>query len=299
MAAGDTGGRGVNATDVIVEAGKLAAEGKPYALATVVTVVRPASARRGDRALVTPDGVVTGWIGGACSEPTVVREALRALADREPRLARMEGGCASEGVVEVLIEPVLPAPLLAIVGESPAARTLGALARTVGWRVRGDGVEGADAVVEGADAVVVATMGRGDEDLLVAALESGAGYVGLVASARRAANVLAALRDRGLDEEAVLKVRAPAGLDLGPSSQEEIAVAILAELVAWRHTRGEAPLPAEPPAEAVDPVCGMTVEVGPEAIQAVHEGETVYFCSAHCKARFEAEPDRYSGLRAP
>jgi xanthine dehydrogenase accessory factor len=280
----------VNATDVIVEAGKLAAEGKAYALATVVNVVRPASARRGDRALVTPDGVVTGWIGGACSEPTVVREALQALADREPRLARMEGGCASEGAVEVLIEPVLPAPLLAVVGESPAARTLAELARIVGWRVRGDGVEGADAVV-------VATMGHGDEDLLVAALRSVAGYVGLVASARRAATVLAELRARGLDEESVLRVRAPAGLDLGPSSQEEIAVAILAELVAWRHTRGEPPIAA--PAEAVDPVCGMTVAVGPSTEQTVHEGVTVFFCSAHCRARFEAEPDRYSGVRAP
>jgi xanthine dehydrogenase accessory factor len=280
----------VSSTDVIVEAGRLAAAGEPYVLATVVNVQRPASARRGDRALVTPDGRVTGWIGGACSEPSVVREALRALADREVRVARMEGECASEGVVEVLIEPVVPAPLLAILGGSPAARTLGALARTVGWRVRDDGVEGADAVV-------VATMGHGDDDLLAAALGSGAGYVGLVASAKRAATVLAELRARGLDEEAVLRVRAPAGLDLGPSTQEEIAVAILAELVAWRHTRGESPVP--PPAEAVDPVCGMTVAVGPAAEQTVHEGVTVVFCSAHCRVRFEAEPERYSGLRAP
>jgi xanthine dehydrogenase accessory factor len=281
----------VTSADVIIEAGRLAAEGKPYALATVVNVVRPASARRGDRALVTPDGRISGWIGGACSEPEVVREALRALADREPRVARMEGSCASEGVVEVLIEPVLPAPLLAIVGESPAARTLAELARTVGWRVRDDGVEGADAVV-------VATMGHGDEELLTAALRSGAGYVGLVASAKRAATVLAELRARGLEEETVLRVRAPAGLDLGPSSQEEIAVAILAELVAWRHTRGESPLPAAP-AEAVDPVCGMTVALGPATEQIVHGGVTVAFCSAHCRERFEAEPDRYSGLRAP
>ncbi len=280
----------MNPADLIVQAGRLAAEGKPYVLATVVNVVRPASARRGDRALVTPDGRVTGWIGGACSEPTVVREALRALADREPRLARMEGECASEGVVEVLIEPVVPAPLLAIVGESPAASTLSDLARTVGWRVQADGVEGADAVV-------VATMGHGDEDLLIAALRSEAGYIGLVASAKRAASVLAGLRTRGLDEESVLRVRAPAGLDLGPSSQEEIAVAILAELVAWRHTRGEAPV--EAPAEAVDPVCGMTVAVGPATEQTVYEEVTVFFCSAHCKARFEEEPARYSGLRAP
>jgi xanthine dehydrogenase accessory factor len=279
----------VTSSDVIVEAGRLAAEGKPYALATVVNVVRPASARRGDRALVTPDGRVTGWIGGACSEPAVVREALRALADREPRVARMEGECASEGIVEVLIEPVLPAPLLAIVGDSPAARTLGALARTVGWRTRDDDVEGADAVV-------VATMGHGDEELLTAALESGAGYIGLVSSAKRAASVLSDLRARGLDEESVLRVRAPAGLDLGPSTQEEIAVAILAELVAWRHTRGEAAVAA--PAEAVDPVCGMTVAVSPSTEQIVHEGVTVVFCSAHCRARFEEAPERYTGLRA-
>lgn len=279
----------MNPADVLIEAGRLASEGKPYALATVLSVVRPASTRRGDRALVTPDGHVTGWIGGACSEPTVVREALRALADGETRVARMEGGCASEGVVEVLIEPVLPAPSLAIVGESPAARTLAELAQVVGWRVRRDGVEGADAVV-------VATMGHGDEELLAAALAADVGYVGLVASARRAASVLAGLRDRGLAEEDVLRVRAPAGLDLGPSSQEEIAVAILAELVAWRHTRpDESPVPQE----AVDPVCGMTVAVEAAAERVVHEGVTVVFCSAHCKARFEAEPDRYAGTRAP
>ena len=268
--------------DVIVEAGRLAAEGKPYALATVVNVVRPASARRGDRALVTPDGTVTGWIGGACAEPSVAREALRALADGEPRVARMEGECASEGIVEVLIEPVLPAPLLAVMGESPAARTLVALARTVGWRLAED-------KVEGADAVVVATMGHGDEDLLAAALRAGVGYVGLVASARRATSVLAELRGQGLDEEDVLRVRAPAGLDLGPSTQEEIAVAILAELVAWRHTRpGESPIPVE----AVDPVCGMTVSAeGAERVE--HEGAAVVFCSAHCRERFEAEPERY------
>jgi xanthine dehydrogenase accessory factor len=280
----------VNPADVLVEAGRLAAARKPYVLATVVNVVRPASARRGDRALVMPDGRVSGWIGGACSEPAVVREALQALADGEARVARMEGDCGSEGVVEVLIEPVLPAPLLTIVGESPAARTLAALACTVGWRVRDDHVEGADAVV-------VATMGHGDEELLTAALGSGAGYVGLVASAKRAASVLAELRARGLDEEAVLRVRAPAGLDLGPSSQEEIAVAILAELVAWRHTRGDSPFAA--PTEAVDPVCGMTVAIGPDTEQIVHEGVTVAFCSARCHARFEAEPARYSGLRAP
>ena len=287
---------------VLVTAGRLAAEGKPYALATVVRVVRPASTRRGDRALVTPDGTLAGWVGGACSEPIVVREALRSLADGEPRLVHIgpagsgagapddvvvaESRCASEGVVEVLIEPELPGPLLAVLGEGVAGRTLVQLARIVGWRVT-DQLD-PDAA---ADAVVVATMGHGDEDALESALRAGSGYVGLVASSRRAAAVLGALRERGLVPEALARVRSPAGRDLGPSTQEEIAVAILAELVDWRHglaagsgRASSAEVPA--PAEAVDPVCGMTVAVA-GAPTAVRDGVTWYFCSTGCRDQFE------------
>ena len=192
-------------------------------------------------------GRLTGWVGGACSEPIVVREALRALADGEPRLVRIgppgrveegapadavvaESMCASEGIVEVLVEPELPAPLLAVVGDGPAALTLEQLASAIGWRVVRE-------PSDNADAVVVATMGHGDEEALRAALDAGIGYVGLVASARRAETVVAALRAEGVDEEALARVRSPAGLDLGPSTQPEIAVAVLAELVAWSHER--------------------------------------------------------------
>ena len=101
-------------------------------------------------------------------------------------------------------------------------------------------------------------MGHGDEDALERALEAGTGYVALVASSKRAATVLGAMRERGISEESLTRVRSPAGLDLGPSSQEEIAVAILAELVAWRHTRVDVTAAL---VEAVDPVCGMTVAV--------------------------------------
>jgi xanthine dehydrogenase accessory factor len=236
---------------VLAQAGRLAARGEPYALATVTRVVRPASTRRGDRALVTREGELEGWVGGACSEHVVVREALAALAEGEPRLVRIgppgadadlpedvvfaENHCASEGVVEVLIEPCLPTPLLTVVGDSPAARALARLARDIGWRV-------ADEVVPDADVVVVASMGRDDEAALAAALGTRAHYVGLVASARRARSVLATMRQVGIEEESLARVHSPAGLDLGASSQEEIAVAILAQLVAWRHAR--------PPAES-------------------------------------------------
>jgi xanthine dehydrogenase accessory factor len=273
--------------DVLIRAGELASAGEPFALATVVNVRRPASARRGDRAVVTPDGSVYGWVGGSCSEPTVVREALGALADGESRVVSTEGSCASEGAVEILVEPQLPAPLLAIVGESPAADTLARLAAAIDWRV----ARGQD---ERADTVVVATMGRGDEEALAAALAGPAGYVGLVASRRRAEAVAASLRAAGVHEDALARLKSPAGLDLGPIRQEEVAVAILAELVAWRHARTPTEAPA---AEAVDPVCGMTVSLaGTETI--VHEGTTYAFCGAGCRQRFEADPSRYATVTA-
>lgn len=292
--------------DVLVRAGQLAAEGVPFVLATVVGVERPASARRGDRALVTAGGELFGWVGGACSEPIVVREALRALADGEARLVRIgpagrvaEGAdpetvvaassCASEGVVEVLVEPQLAEPLLAVVGGSPAAETLARLAPEVGWRVTRE-------LRPDADAVVVATMGHGDEEALAAVLECEVGYVGLVASARRAASLVASLRSRGLDEESLTRVRSPAGLDLGPSTQAEIAVAVLAELVAWRHSRAIVP---SVPEVAVDPVCGMEVAMGAAAETAVHEGQTFFFCASGCRSRFEAEPARYLTVETP
>jgi xanthine dehydrogenase accessory factor len=287
-------------TDVLVEAARLAQAGEPFAIATVVNVRRPASARRGDRGLVTADGGLLGWVGGACSEPVVVREALRALADGEPRLVRIgppgtegeagedvvcaESHCASEGIVEVLVEPQLAAPLLAVVGDGPAARTLAELARTIGWRVTRE-------VEPAADAVVVATMGTNDQEALTTALAGSSGYVALVASARRAGVVRDALRAAGLPEESIARVRSPAGLDLGPCTQQEIAVAVLAELVAWRHAQ---PVAAAPPAEAVDPVCGMTVAIEGAAATAEHEGRTYYFCCAHCRSAFVEDPARYA-----
>ena len=267
--------------NVLVEAGRLAEEGTPFALATIVSVVRPSSARVGDRALVTAEGELHGWVGGACTEPEVIRLSLEALADGDTRRERIESRCASEGAVEVLIEPQRPAFLLAVIGDAPAARTLRELAGVLGWRTTMD--------VEGSEAVVVASMGRDDEESLAAALASGAGYVGLVASAKRAASVTAELRERGVDEESLARIRSPAGLDLGPSAQEEISVAILAELVAWRHlNRLSGSDPLSQPETAIDPICGMTVAVASAKATAVRDGITYYFCSAHCRKKFEA-----------
>ena len=282
--------------ELIARAARLGAEGTAYALATVVGVLRPASARMGNQAIITGDGLIDGWVGGACSEPVVIREALRSLVDGQPRLVVIcpagevaeagpdvviaESSCASEGTVEVFIQPHQPSPLLRVVGESPAARTLRDLARTIGWRIAGVG--------EG-DAIVVATMGRGDEDALHEAIASGAEYVGLVASARRAGVVRAALRERGISDEQLAVVRSPAGLDLGPSTQEEIAVAILAEIVAWSHSRGGSPTQL---LEATDPVCGMTISVEGASVTYDYNGTTYFFCCPGCRATFAADPDK-------
>jgi xanthine dehydrogenase accessory factor len=285
-------------SELIARAARLGAEGTAYALATVVGVRRPASARTGNQAIVTADGAIDGWVGGACSEPVVIREGLRSLADGQPRLVKIcpdgseqaaddpdvvvaVSSCASEGTVEVFIQPHLPSPLLRVVGDSPAGRTLAELARAIGWRVTSDARD--------ADAVVVATMGRGDEDALAEAIGSGAEYVGLVASTRRAGVVRAALRDRGIADDRLATVRSPAGLDLGPCTQEEIAVAILAELVAWSHGRGGSPSQL---LEAVDPVCGMTVSVDGSDVTYAYNGTTYYFCCPGCRGMFEADPEK-------
>jgi xanthine dehydrogenase accessory factor len=283
-------------SDVVARSARLAGEGTAFALATVVGVRRPASARTGNQAIVTSDGAIDGWVGGACSEPVVIRESLRSLADGQPRLVKIcpagvdeaagpdvvvaHSSCASEGTVEVFIQPHLPTPLVRVVGDSPAGRMLAQLATAIGWRV-GDGPD--------PDAVVVATMGRGDEDALAAAIETGAGYVGLVASARRAGVVRAALRARGVGEDRLAAVRSPAGLDLGPCTQEEIAVAILAELVAWNHARDSRPGEL---LEATDPVCGMTISVEGADVTYEHAGKTYYFCCPGCRGVFAKDPEK-------
>jgi xanthine dehydrogenase accessory factor len=302
---------------------------QPYVIATVVWRRAPSSGKPGSKALIDADGKVSGWLGGACAEPAVVREARSALADGKPRLMSLGPGdelgaetrrdvvrvpvsCQSEGALEIFLEPVLPAPELVAIGRSPAVDALVAMARELGWRtvIVDDGGSAADhpaadrvlteldlaAVPVGERSlVVVATQGHYDEPALEQALSLGPAYVGLVASHTRAESVLASLRDRGVDAESLGRVRAPAGLDLGRIDHEEIAVAILAELVALRAARPSAGAREAMPADddLVDPVCGM--EVGVESHHRVtHRGLEYRFCSAGCAASFEADPDRYA-----
>jgi xanthine dehydrogenase accessory factor len=305
---------------VMEEAAELSRQGTAFALATVVWRQGPSSSQHGSRAIITADGELRGWIGGACAEPAVIREAQRAISTGNARLLLLGSpeqfagtvqfastaqvgptvpdgmtlvpiSCQSEGALEVYVEPVLPVPHLVVVGRSPMAQTLTDLAQALGWQA--DLIDGPDFRSADADArslVVVATQGHDDEDVLERAVAARPAYLGLVGSRKRGAAVLGYLADRGLSRTDLARVRVPAGLDLGSTTHREIAVAILAELVQLRAAGALTTVAAVPRMESIDPVCGMTVTAGPEGLPFERDGTTYYFCCAACRQAFENEP---------
>ena len=300
--------------DVLAEMDELTRSGQAFALATVVWRQPPSSSQPGARAIITADGELRGWIGGACAEPVVVREAQRVIAEGTARLLLLGtpdqfGGavpdgmtvipisCQSEGALEIYIEPVLPVPHLVIIGVSPMASTLASMAGALGWRT--DLVQGPDFAADSADErsmIVVATQGHDDEDVLARAVAARPAYLGLVGSRRRGATVLGYLADLGVPQDELDRVRVPAGLDLGKTTHQEIAVAILAELVQLRASgtlkqSKAAPAPAAA-AQATDPVCGMTVAAA-SGQPVRHDGTDYYFCCAGCRRAFEKDPEAY------
>jgi xanthine dehydrogenase accessory factor len=299
--------------DLAWRADALTAARTPYATATVVRRQRPSSVRPGDSALVLPDGSIEGFVGGACAEQSVRLHALRALETGEPVLLRVLPGeddapaeegavtvhnpCLSGGALEIFIEPRLPAPRIVVVGDTPVAMALERLGRGVGFDVQIDLVPGELGPLDDDAAVVVASHGRGEEDALAAALEAGVAYVGLVASPKRGEAVRESLPDvSDADRE---RLRTPAGLDIGAKTPEEIALSILAEVIAIRARaeHHEDPAPAarvQTARAAVDPVCGMQVMTGASAPSASYGGRTIWFCCDGCRERFEADPSAYA-----
>jgi xanthine dehydrogenase accessory factor len=231
---------------------------EPYVVATVVGAHRPTSVRPGDRALVLGDGTIEGFVGGVCAESSVRLHALRALETGEPLLLRLvpddalagsgvvEGAvvehnpCLSGGTLEIFLEPCLPAPRVVVVGDAPIARAVEKVAKAAGYDVvRGRAAEVGAA--RGDAAVVVASHGAGEEQVIAEALATGVPYVALVASAVRGAAVRAAL---DVSSELRAQLHTPAGLEIGARTPGEIAIAILAELVAAQHAQPPAPTAA-------------------------------------------------------
>ncbi len=338
-------------TQTFARADELQAAGRSFVVATVVAVRKPTSARPGASGIVHPDGTIEGWVGGSCAQPVVIREALRALADGQPRLLRLsrdgpgEGRradgvielvmtCHSGGTLEIYVEPHVPAAQLWVIGTTPIAGALARVGAAAGWRVtlidpiaETDAFPGAERVHVSADIrgldpvaspyIVVASQGIWDEEAVGLALTREASYVGLVASPTRAGVVREWLREETtVGEDRIAALRAPAGLDLGAETAEEIALSILAELVQVR--RGTAAFVASPgPAtlagrvEAVadaaiqpivddivllDPVCGMTVDRARARHLAEHDGVVYAFCSMGCRTSFMREPTAYLSI---
>jgi xanthine dehydrogenase accessory factor len=290
-----------DAGDLLERAAELRRAGTPFVMATVVRSVKPASARPGDRALLY-DHQRVGWVGGGCVHATIEREARAALSDGAPRLVRLsptpveEDGivsypmtCHSGGTLEIYLEPVLCRPELVVLGESPVASGLRALAEPLGFRT----VDSLEAITNARDAwVVAAGMSSGEDQPLVrAALELEVAYVAMVASRRRSEAFVEALRTDGVDEEIISRLKAPAGLDIGAATGTEIAVSIFAEIVQRRRrARRVSRIPMDRQLMAIDPVCGMEVDPTTARWTVERLGETFYFCAPGCRKAFQATP---------
>lgn len=245
---------------------ELEARNEGFVLATVVRAVAPTSAKPGDKAVVTEDGVVQGWIGGSCAEPTVQKEAKLALADGACRVVQItpdpvtstrEGlvvvpmTCYSGGELEIYLEPHPAKAELLVFGNSPVAQALIELGLFTGYRVtvvdttERPPLEGAT-VVPALDeaalkrperaAVVIATHGVFDEDAIARAAELGPSYLGVVASPRRLSSLAASMKRRGLSADAWACIDGPAGLDIGARTAQEIAISIIASITAQRES---------------------------------------------------------------
>jgi xanthine dehydrogenase accessory factor len=291
---------GFSPGDLLERAAELRQQGRPFVLATVVRSLKPASARPGDRALLLPDRAPQGWVGGGCVHTSIEREAARAISEGTPRLVRLspqpheEDGivsypmtCHSGGTLEIYLEPVLPAPELVILGESPVAEALIALGGPLGFRVH----TSIDAVATLDVWVVAAGMSSDDDHPAVReALERGLPHVAMVASRRRAEALAAEMRADGVSEDVIERLKAPAGLDIGAATGPEIALSILAEIVQQRRSRVPGTM-YESPKEvetAVDPICGMQVETATARWTAEKDGQTYYFCAPGCRRAFLA-----------
>jgi xanthine dehydrogenase accessory factor len=277
----------------------------PFVHATVVRAQVPASARAGDDAIVLGDGSIEGFVGGQCAETSVRAAALGALRNGQSVLLRVlpEGdvdfpetpgahvvvnSCLSGGALEIFLEPMLPAPLIEIVGDSPVAVALVAIADVLGYATARS-LPGEHP--SGASAVIVASHGRDETEAIRAALDSGVGYIALVASRKRGAAVL---DEVGATDAERARISTPAGLDIGARTAPEVALSILAEVITAVR-RPDASIASvvapAPPQTAIDPVCGMTVTIMPDTPQLLVDGQTYWFCNPQCRVTF-AETSR-------
>jgi xanthine dehydrogenase accessory factor len=285
---------------------ELAAQRVPYVHARVVRAQAPASAHAGDEAIVQRDGTIDGFVGGVCAEGSVRSAALGVLDGGDPLLLRVlpEGEtdfpdapgarvvvnpCLSGGALEIFLEPVLPPPLVEVVGDTPVAAAVRDFAALLGWET--SRVLPAGGLSPQTAAVVVAGHGRDEQESIKAAFGAGVPRVALVASPRRGAAVL---DEMGLTDEERSRISTPAGLDIGARTAPEVALSILAELITVVRSAEaaaiarSAPIEQAPPAVVEDPVCGMQVTVLPDTPHLTVGDAEFWFCGPGCRDRYAA-----------
>lgn len=314
---------------------RLSSAGESFAIATVVRVEKPISAKSGDKAIIKTDGTLDGWVGGGCAQDTVVREAKKAMREAQPRLLRLVGmgavaeksegvlefpiTCHSGGTMDVYIEPVLPKPQLILLGNSPVAQTLAKLASVLNFEIDvfdphatraqfpnaqhiSTEHDLSSAVIRPLSFLIVSTQGHDDELALEAAARSNAAYVACVSSKKKFSSRADYLRERGVSEEQLARIQVPAGLDIGARTPDEIAASILAEMIQFRRQQFAPKQIEEAQAvavaeeiftEAIDPVCGMSVEIATARYVVEYNGAKYYFCARQCMNSFNREPEKY------
>src|SRR5215813_248006 len=279
--------------DILDMADRMRAEGKPFVIATVVAYKSPQSAKPGTKAIIKPDGSISGWIGGGPIQPIVVREAQMALNTGKPKLISINPEathgdldgveaylmtCQGGGSLEIYLEPVLPRPDLFVVGASPVAHILTGLGQLLDFKVcvadpdaEREQFPEADVVltdleslrrrIDSRSYVVVATMGNGDEEGLEAVAGTDPQYLGLVASKEKAKSLFQYIRDKGIPAEAIARIKCPAGLELGAETIPEIALSVIAEITRLRRAD-----PTKSSNGASLPVTQKTAETSAESI---------------------------------
>ncbi|HKQ76246.1 MAG TPA: XdhC family protein [Blastocatellia bacterium] len=315
--------------DILDQAGRLRAEGEPFVIATVVAYKSPQSAKPGSKAIIKPDGSMSGWVGGGCVQPIVIREAQKALNTGKPKLVSISPEathgdwkgveeylmtCQGGGSLEIYLEPVLPKPNLLIVGSSPVAQILAGLGRLLEFKVCVADPEAsqeqfpeADIVltdlellksrIDSRSFVVVATMGNFDEEGLEAVVGTNPQYFGLVASREKAKSLFQYIRDKGTPAEHIARIKCPAGLELGGETLPEIALSVMAEITQSRRTASEQPREQVKSSKGASlPIMQKAPESYAESIDPVC-GMTVATANARYKTVFEESAYYFCCLR--
>lgn len=337
----------MSSPQITARVGELTVARTPFVRATVVRAQAPTSVHAGDDAIVMADGTLEGFVGGQCTQNSVRTAALAALTESTATLLRVlpddsdpfpatpgaqvvVNPCHSGGAVEIFLEPVLPPPLLTVTGTTPIAEALRSMAGFLGYSI----IERADSAAEmpanirtiedlsNCSAVIVASHGPGEDESIRAALDAHVPYIGLVGSKKRST---ALFDDMGLTEAERSRIDAPAGQWIGARTPPEIALSIMAEVVAQLridddgHRKSSektlsmtspkatlssgnsanvstsvskdsaAPTGVLEPVQAIDPVCHMTVTVMPDTPQLRIDSVDYYFCNPGCRERFAAQ----------